>query len=138
MNAQQKVINTLCQRYDVQAMYVFGSRATEVLALIEGSVDALVGCERDVDIAILTGSPLSVEQKVELSIALEDTLGAPRVDLVVLNNADPFLAANAIRGYRLYARDSYEADEYELYVLRRAGDLAPFERKRIAMIMGDK
>ena len=33
--------------------------------------------------------------------------------------------------------DSYEADEYDLYVLRRAGDLAPHERERIALILGD-
>ena len=29
----------------------------------------------------------------------------------------------------------FEADEYELYVLRRAGDLAPFERMRIESVM---
>ena len=41
-----------------------------------------------------------------------------------------------MRGERLYARDAYWADEYELYVLRRAGDLAPLERERMAMILG--
>jgi len=40
-----------------------------------------------------------------------------------------------IRGERIFAEDSYLADEYELYVLRRAGDLAELERERMAMIL---
>jgi hypothetical protein len=57
---------------------------------------------------------------------------------VFLREADPFLAANTVRGERLYARDAYAADEYDLYVLRRAGDLAPLERERMALILGDE
>lgn len=119
-------------------MYVFGSRAAEAFALLQGSTAPLANSKHDVDIAIFVHAPLSVEQKVDLALALEDVFGVTRVDLVILNDANPFLAANAIRGYRLYVQDSYEADEYELYVLRRAGDLAPFERERIAMILGSK
>jgi hypothetical protein len=61
-----------------------------------------------------------------------------RVDLVFLREADPFLAANIVRGERLHARDSYSADECDLYVLRRAGDLAPLERERMALILGEE
>lgn len=61
-----------------------------------------------------------------------------RVDLVCLPEADPFLAANVIRGERLYARDEYEADEYDLYVLRRAGDLIPLGRERMALVLGEE
>ena len=43
-------------------------------------------------------------------------------------NAYPFLAVNVIRGERLFCSDRYAADEYELYILRRAGDLAELER----------
>jgi len=78
-----------------------------------------------------------VEAKVRLAIALEDLLGVGRVDLVCLPEVDPFLAANVVRGERLYAREEYEADEYDLYVLRRAGDLAPLERERMALILGE-
>jgi hypothetical protein len=53
----------------------------------------------------------------------------------VLDEADPFLAANIIRGERLFAANSDSADEYDLYVLRRAGDFVPLERERIAMIL---
>ena len=53
---------------------------------------------------------------------------------MLLTEADPFLAANIIRGERLYAADAHAGVEYELYVLRRAGDLAPLERERLALL----
>ena len=53
-----------------------------------------------------------------------------------LSEADPFLAANIIRGERIFSKDTYLADEYDLYILRRAGDLIPLERERINLIMG--
>lgn len=59
-----------------------------------------------------------------------------RVDLALLDETDPFLALNIIRGARLYAKDNDAADNYELYIMRRAGDLAPFERQRMKMILG--
>ena len=68
---------------------------------------------------------------------LEELLAVSRVDLVCLNEADPFVAAEIIRGERLFAADTHEADEYELYVLRRAGDLAPLERERMALVLGE-
>jgi uncharacterized protein len=92
-----------------------------------------------VDIGVLPaeGCELPVRARVELTRALEDLFDVHRVDLVVLPEADPFLAANVIRGERLCTQDSYAADEYDLYVLRRAGDLAPLERERIALILGE-
>lgn len=91
----------------------------------------------DVDIAVkLSGDrALSVREKTELSVAMENLLGVDRADVILLSEADPFLAVNIIRGERLFCADQCEADEYELYVLRRAGDLAPFERMRIERIM---
>ncbi len=69
-------------------------------------------------------------------LALEDFFGCGCVDLVVMPEADPFVAAEVVRGERLFAADDYAADEYELYVLRRAGDLAQLERERMALVLG--
>jgi len=71
-----------------------------------------------------------------MAVELEDLFDAPRVDLVLLHEADPFLAANIVRGERLYVKDEHDADEYDLYILRRAGDCAPLERERLALIEG--
>ncbi len=93
----------------------------------------------DVDIGVLPARErnLLAEDRVDLMQALERLFGVERVDLVILPEADPFLAANVVRGGRLYVRDEYQVDEYDLYVLRRAGDLAPLERERMALILGE-
>lgn len=133
-------IAELCRASAVGILYAFGSRGEEVLAWVRGERETLSPGPSDVDIGakLLRGRELTVRQKVELAIALEDLLGVNRVDLVVLDEADPFVAANVIRGERLYAANSYVADEYDLYVLRRAGDLAPLERERMDLILGDE
>ena len=119
-------------------MYVFGSRAVEALALLNGEKKALSNTPSDVDIAVLPEVKLTAAQKVRLTLALEKIFSVEHIDLIALAEADPFLAANIIRAERLYALDPDEADEYELYVLRRAGDLAELERERIALILHEE
>ncbi len=93
----------------------------------------------DVDIGVKPSLKIgfSVKEKVNLALSLEDLFSVNRVDLVVIPEVDPFLAVNIIRGERIYSKDEREADEYDLYVLRRAGDLVPLEQERIALIMGE-
>jgi hypothetical protein len=94
-----------------------------------------------VDVGIPLARRLSVHEKVEVAQALEALFRVNRVDLVVIPEADPFLAAYIVRGERVYARDSYLADEYDLYILyilRRAGDLAPLERERMQITLTQK
>ena len=138
MNTLREQIEALCQENHIQLMYVFGSRAGEVLALLQGKQKSLAKSTSDVDIAILTRLTLTFDQKVGLALALEAIFAVERVDLVFLRDADPFLAANIIRGERLYALDPDDADEYDLFVLRRAGDLAEMERERIALILHEE
>ncbi len=139
LNGTKKGINETCKRFGVEMLFVFGSRAKEVHGLVEEgrSLDRTVAS--DVDIGIKTSRPtsLSVKQKVQLSVVLEDLLGVNRVDLCLLDEVDPFVAANIVRGERLYCDDPYHADEYELFVLRRAGDLVFLERERLRLIFDE-
>lgn len=107
---------------------------------IRQKFDSLTKSNADLDIAVLPGSgvELSAREKIEIILELENLFGAKRADLVILTEADPFLAVNAIRGERIYCEDQHRADEYELYVLRRGGDLIPLERQRIRMILGEE
>jgi predicted nucleotidyltransferase len=129
----------LCTRTGVSILYVFGSRALEIAGRLAGgpNVNSSPGSDVDIGARPRPGLVWSVADKVRLAQALEELFGCSRVDLVVLSEADPFLAVEIVRGERLYAEDSYEADEYDLYVLRRAGDLAPLERERQALIFGE-
>ncbi|MHC1743888.1 MAG: nucleotidyltransferase domain-containing protein [Syntrophobacteraceae bacterium] len=125
------------RQFGVKEIYVFGSRAPEIAARARGEEPPQVLPGSDVDIAVQPelGVSFSVQQRVRFAIALEDLFGVGRVDLVVLGEADPFLAVEIIRGELLYCRDPDDQAETELYVLRRAGDLAHHERERINSIL---
>ena len=131
-------IEQICRKYQVKALYVFGSRSVEILQALQDDPYEFQLSQSDLDIGVLTHSPFSVGNKVSLALELEELFNVPRVDLCILQEVDAFLAANIIRGERIYAEDSYFADEYDLFVLRRAGDLAELERERMAMILQEK
>lgn len=135
--ARAAALAALCHRHGVAILYVFGSRAEEVAGWLRGAVDALAGGGSDVDIGVVAAHnwPLDVEAKVQLAQSLEALLGVERVDLLSLSDADPFVAVNVVRGERLFAQNADDADEFDLYVLRRAGDLAPWERERMQLVL---
>ncbi len=134
--ALREQLIALCERYQLIAVYAFGSRAEEVVSRLEGKGGDTCSSS-DVDIGVLPSRErsLSARDRVQLMLDLEDLFDVPRVDLVILSEAPPFLALDVVRGPLLYATDTVAEAEYQLYVLRRAGDLAPFERQRLQMIM---
>ncbi len=104
--------------------YLFGSHATD-----EFSEDS------DIDIGLLFEEPLSFRKLVEIQHAVEDAVGM-KSDVVDLRAASSFLALDIVRGIRFFCVDDYCCDQFELFVLSRAGDLAPFERRRRAAVLG--
>ena len=133
----KKQIKDICRRYGVGDLYIFGSRVEEVSALISGRVDSLRASPSDVDIGILPAERTGwgPRRRVRLTMELEDLLRVDRVDLVLLPEVDAFLALEIIRGELIYSDDLDRQARYELYVLRRAGDLAPFQKERIRAIL---
>lgn len=129
----------ICSRYGIEALYVFGSRSEEIVGRLEGKNQGLDQSESDTDLGAKPrrGVHLSIQQKVQLTTELENLLGANRVDLCLIDETDPFVAAEIIRGERLYCEDEHLADEYDLYILRRAGDLVPLERERMRLSLGE-
>ena len=91
----------------------------------------------DADLGVLPVQKcrLNVTDRVKLTVDLEDLIGVCRVDLVILSEASPFLALDVIKGEELYSADPDRASEYELYILRKVGDLAYFERQRRKQIL---
>jgi predicted nucleotidyltransferase len=130
-------LQALSAEYDIVALYVFGSRASEILSRIRGQAVSPGVPESDVDIGVqpVAGRHLAAEERVQLARELEDLLGAKRVDLIVLPEADPFLALDVVRGELLYCGDPDAQAEEELFVLRRAADLAPYARERWRLIL---
>lgn len=128
----------LLETYDLVAIYAFGSRGADVARAVREGVPLEETPHSDLDLAVQPrrGTRLTISQKVELTQALEDLFRAGRVDLVVATEASPYLALDAVCGELLACSDTYEHAEFELYVLRRAADLAPFERERRELILG--
>jgi uncharacterized protein len=135
MSARFQKIEQICKKYQIKVFYVFGSRGVELSQAIQDNSIQLAKSPSDLDFGVLTHSPFSIENKVNLTLELETLFGLSDIDLFILQEVDAFLAANIIRGERIYAEDSYLADEYELFVLRRAGDLAELERQRMTAIL---
>jgi predicted nucleotidyltransferase len=106
----------------VRAVWVFGSRIRD---------DARP--DSDLDLGVLFASPQPLEAVLRLEDALEQAAHL-KVQLVDAARTGAFIALEIVRGERIYCRDSRAADEFELYVLRRAGDLLPFERERVRML----
>lgn len=130
-------LRSICLRYGIDAVYVFGSRASEIARLVGSDQPLSDTTTSDVDIGVLpkSGYSLDPRAKVRLMAELEDLFEVGRVDLVSLTEAPPFLAVEIIRGELLYEADPDRAAEYELFVLRRAGDLAFFQRERVRNVL---
>jgi uncharacterized protein len=107
----------------IVALYLFGSRARQEAT--EAS---------DVDVGVLFREETSLRDVLLLEDDLERRLGLP-VDLIDAARASAFLALDIIRGELIFCADPDRCDEFELYVMRRAGDLAPFERERRRLLL---
>lgn len=102
----------------ILALYLFGSRGRREETE-----------QSDVDVGILWQEEQTLRDLLQLEDDLERRLGL-KVDLVDAGRTNAFFALDIIRGERVFCADPDRGDEFELYVMRRAGDLAPFERER--------
>jgi hypothetical protein len=129
-------IGRIAAKYGLQIIYAFGSRAKEAMEVVEGRVERLSSTPSDLDIGVKPERPLTVEEKIEIAIFFEDLFHLPRVDVVILPEAPVSLAVEIVTGEILYARDSTYEAEYQLYIMRMAADLFPYERAKQKMILG--
>jgi len=130
-------IRNIASQYGLQIIYAFGSRAKEASDLIQNRIEHLTSTAADLDIGVKPEKPLTVEEKVKIAIFFEDLFDVPRVDLIALPEAPVSLALEIVTGETLYIKDSTYEAEYQLYIMRMAADLIPYEREKQRMIMGD-
>ena len=107
----------------VLAAYLFGS-----------SADGTASPSSDVDVGVLCSTNVSLEELIRIEALLDESI-SQTVDLLDVRRAGPFVALEVIRGDRFYCQDEIAADEFDLYVLRRAGDLEYYERRRRAFYL---
>jgi predicted nucleotidyltransferase len=135
-NLQQQPKRT-AEEFGVFAIYAFGSRGKEIALRVQGDSPPRQPTRSDIDIGVQLrpGVHLHIDQKVAITRALEELFEEDCVDLVMCEMAHPFLAQEIVSGELLYCDDLDKQAAYELYVLRRAGDLAPYETERRRMIL---
>lgn len=130
-------LEQIAQRYGLAEIYAFGSRSGEAAARLRGEKVCAAHPQSDLDIGVRVrpDTSLRASERVQLTLELEDLMDVSRIDLVILQEADPFLAIEIIRGELLYAEDMDSQARNELYVLARAGDLLPLKKERTRMIL---
>lgn len=105
---------------DIQAIYLFGSRATG---------DAIPGS--DLDLAFLSGSTID-EIKVWKTEQHLATLAVNDVDLIDLRNASTVMRMQVIaRGHRVYCKEERQCDEFEDFIF---SDYARLNEERAAIL----
>jgi hypothetical protein len=127
----------LCRAHGAIALYAFGSRAAEIAGRVRGGEAPSDRGSADVDVGVLLPKEgtLGERERVRLAASIEDMLDVPRVDLVLLGEASSFLAADVVSGELLVDLSPNATAEFELYALRRAGDLLPFQRARVSAVL---
>ena len=130
-------LRDIVSRYSLCEVYAFGSRADDALSCARGNKPECRHSDSDIDIGVRCkpGTRLSARQRAGLVLDLEEFFEVRRVDVVFLEEAEPFLALEIISGHLLFSGDMESQAHYELYVMRRAGDLLPFKKQRVKMIL---
>jgi predicted nucleotidyltransferase len=124
-----KVQQTLLEFPAVKLAYLFGSQ-------VSGNIGPL----SDYDFGVLLDQSLnSLAYRVQLTHAFVASLGADRVDVIVLNDASIELAYAVIaQSHLLYQRDIATRVEYEAQVMSRYGDYLPVLRaQRDQLLYGE-
>jgi predicted nucleotidyltransferase len=121
-------LERLCREHDLVAVYLFGSRADDGVAYLDG-VEPGRG-RSDLDVGVVFRDPNFQPRRLTvLQVAFEEVFAPFRVDLVPLQRVDALFQFEAVDGHRIAAPDPEEADRYELIVMRRAAELRPIEQR---------
>jgi uncharacterized protein len=126
----------IARRFRLDAVYSFGSRADEARAFLAGAAP-LAAHPSDLDLGVLTeaGGRLGARQRADLVNEFATLFQGAEIDLVLVEEAPAFLAADVVSGELLFVGHRDREAEYQLFVLGRAADLAPFERQRRAIVL---
>jgi predicted nucleotidyltransferase len=119
----------LCRSHGVLACYLFGSRADEGQAVLDGTSATKAGSDLDIGVSFTTGDLPHHRVMASLQVALEDLFAPLRVDLVPLDRVDPLLQFAAISGHCVASLDRSRVDRTELRIMRAASELLPVQRR---------
>ena len=131
MMARLKALKTICERYDIDLVYLFGSRSGEALRHLNGGKVSINDPLTDIDIGIVfgTGLPPAGDRYnlyADIYNNLSDLFEPYPVDLSFLQENHSVFQLEAVLGRCAYYGDINCKDNYEEMILRRAADFRPF------------
>ncbi len=122
-------LNSLAERYNIALIYLFGSRSDEgARYLEEGAIPAGNGSDLDIAVLFRQSSSNPMDLYGSLFRAFSQIFEPFSVDLIFLHEVDTLFRFEVIRGTRVYANETEQADFFEEDIMRRAEDLL-FKRK---------
>ncbi len=128
MHLHSANLDKICEDYGLLAVYLFGSRANDGLAYLRG--EAVEGGGSDLDVGVVfRDRDVPVMRLGPLQSDLDRLFRPFQVDLVPLQRVDALFQFEAISGHRLAAPEPVAADYYELYIMNRAAELLPIQRR---------
>ena len=115
-------LTELFRKHPVLLAYLFGSQVT-----------GRTHQESDIDVAVLLDESLTADQRLQERLALLNVLCSvfnnDNVDLVILNDATPLLAYEALRGGQLlFCPDESARIEFQVRTVRTYEDTAPLRQ----------
>ncbi len=126
----KREIERLGRSFGLLAVYLFGSRAEDGLAALDGEPVEAAGSDLDVGVVFRSSEEPDLRLLARLQAPLDELFEPLRVDLVPLQRVDALFQFHAMdRGYRILATDPVAADYYELWIMNRAEELLPIERR---------
>lgn len=123
------MLERACRTHGVLAVYLFGSRADDGRALLNGAEASRHGSDLDVGVFFDEGAVMQIERLAALQVIVEDVFAPLHVDLVPLDRVDGLFQFRAISGHRVFALETSRVDLLDLLVMRRAADLLPLQRQ---------
>jgi predicted nucleotidyltransferase len=109
---------------DLKPLEIVWEANTRIIAVwVFGSAqEGLLRSGSDVDIAILFGTSPSLDDQLDLLAQIQKTLQVEDIDLVILNEANPILAFEAVSGRLLFCRNTGRRAEFVSLVAREYED----------------
>lgn len=105
-------------------------RSTNIIAAwaFGSAKDGLLRAGGDLDIAVLFDRSPSLDERVELLMALQKALRIDEIDMVVLNGASPVTRFEAVSGRLLFSRDISKQAEFVSLAAREYESAMAFYR----------
>jgi predicted nucleotidyltransferase len=117
-------IKAIARSYGITLVYLFGSEAKRGKIYFEGErITPHSFSDLDVAVAFEKALPEPMRTYGRLYREISEIFVPFNVDLLFMQEVNTLFQHEIIRGIRIYARDEFDADEFEEGILKRSEDL---------------